>query len=91
MWDCRQEVAGSLTFVITGHMTRLVNQAVHRTSRTAGRKKLYSLVQNAAIIGGFFGGALFASFLKARQILFKFGIISCLGTLEHSTAGMGFQ
>lgn len=78
-----QEVAGSLTSVVTGHMTRLVNQAVDRISRTAGRKKLerYSLVQNAAIIGGFFGGALFASLLQARQILLKFGMVSCLGIL----------
>jgi uncharacterized membrane protein YoaK (UPF0700 family) len=78
-----QEVAGSLTFVVTGHMTRLANQAVDRISRTAGRKKLerYGLVQNAAIIGGFFGGALFASFLQARQILLQFGIFSCMGIL----------
>jgi uncharacterized membrane protein YoaK (UPF0700 family) len=80
-----QEVTGTLTFVITGHMTRLTNQVIDRYSRTAGRKKLtladkQFLVQNIAIISGFFGGAAFAGVLKAKGILMeKIGVFSGIG------------
>jgi len=59
------EVSGTLTFVITGHMTKLTHQGVDRFSRKRGRKKLTDddkavVVQNSAVVAGFFGGALFA-------------------------------
>jgi uncharacterized membrane protein YoaK (UPF0700 family) len=80
-----QEVTGTLTFVITGHMTRLTNQVVDRISTTAGRKKWtladkQGLVQNIAIISGFFGGAAFAGVLRAKGILMeKIGVFSGIG------------
>jgi uncharacterized membrane protein YoaK (UPF0700 family) len=69
-----QELTGTLTFVITGHMTRLTNQVIDRVSRTAGRKKLtladkQSFVQNFSIILGFFGGAAFAALLRTKRFL----------------------
>lgn len=80
-----QEAAGTLTFVITGHMSRLVNQIVDRVSRTAGRSKLtlkdkQAFVQNASVIGGFFAGAFVAGILKAKGLLVeKVGIFSAIG------------
>eukprot|EP00980_Cylindrotheca_fusiformis_P018281 scaffold5966_cov118-Cylindrotheca_fusiformis.AAC.6 len=80
-----QETTGTLTFVITGHMTRLANQIVDRYSKTAGRKKFtladqQTLVQNSAVIGGFFAGAAVSGILKAKGILVdKIGVFSAIG------------
>lgn len=78
------EVSGTLTFVITGHVTRLVNQLVDRLSRTAGRNKLTeaqktAVILNAAIYGGFCGGAVFATLLASSGLLNRFGILSAVG------------
>lgn len=79
------EVTGTLTFVITGHMTRLTNQVVDRFSKTAGRKKFtlgdkQTFIQNFSIICGFFGGAAFAGVLKSKGILMeKIGVFSGIG------------
>jgi len=56
------EVAGSLTFVITGHLTRLTNMFVDRFSRAAGRMKLTDADKtarnmNLSIFGSFLAGA----------------------------------
>lgn len=61
------EVAGSLTFVITGHLTRLTNMFVDRVSRTAGRKKLDKEARdmNLSIFGSFFMGAFTACAIAA--------------------------
>jgi len=64
------EVAGSLTFVITGHLTRLTNMFVDRVSRTAGRKKLTDADKaardmNVSIFGSFFAGAATACAIAA--------------------------
>lgn len=80
------EVAGTLTFVITGSMTRLVNQFVDRVSRTAGRKKLteadkLAAIQQSSVVMGFFGGALLGCFLNSLNLLHKFGNFSMLGFL----------
>lgn len=80
------EVAGTLTFVVTGHMTKLTNQVVDRWSRTAGRKPLtaqakLAAVENSAVLFGFFGGALFAGFLASRGLVHKSGIFSVMGIL----------
>jgi uncharacterized membrane protein YoaK (UPF0700 family) len=82
------EVAGTLTFVVTGHMTKMTNQCVDRFSRKRGRTKLaaadkIAAVQNAAVVGGFLAGALFACFLERseRYLLSSFGILSLLGML----------
>jgi len=80
-----QEFTGTLTFVITGHLTRLTNQIVDRLSSTAGRKKLsladkQSMIQNAFVYTGFFCGALLAGFLKAKGILMeRIGVFSSIG------------
>lgn len=81
------EVSGTLTFVVTGHLTRLVNQGVDRWSRTAGRTKLTeaqttAAVQNAAICGGFVAGAAFAATLLRRGLLERFGVFSVIGVLH---------
>jgi uncharacterized membrane protein YoaK (UPF0700 family) len=79
------EVAGTLTFVVTGHMTRLIHVAVDRCSRSRGGRKRLSdadkegVKLNSAVIGGFFGGALFASFLNQSFLLP--GAFSMLGLL----------
>ena len=81
------EVTGTLTFVITGHMTRMTNQIVDRVSRRAGRKKLsladkQSFIQNAFVCSGFFGGAAFAAILLGKGILVdKVGVFSAIGIL----------
>eukprot|EP00797_Seminavis_robusta_P027322 Sro510_g157230.1 Major facilitator superfamily domain containing (149) ;mRNA; r:25314-25760 len=81
------EVTGTLNFVITGHYTKLINTLVDRVSRTAGRKRLSEaqrsvVAQNAAIIGGFFGGAVFASILMACKLLDRFGVFSAIGLIH---------
>lgn len=81
-----QEVSGVLTFVVTGHMTRLTNLAIDRVSRTAGRKKLGAAGRagaylNAGVITGFFAGALWASVLMTLKVHDKFGVVSAIGIL----------
>lgn len=63
------EIAGTLTFVITGHLTRLTNQLVDRISRKAGRQKTNKSVifQNVSVLGGFFLGAGFGCYLIAYR------------------------
>jgi len=58
------EVAGTLTFVLTGHMTKITHQFVDRLS--ADRKDLCatSLLQNATVLFGFSAGALWACALR---------------------------
>jgi len=78
------EVAGTLTFVITGHMTKLTNQAFDRFSRTAGRKHLSAaeweaVKLNASVIGGFFFGAFFACILKSKDLIRRTGLFSVMG------------
>lgn len=76
-----QEVAGTLTFVVTGHLTRLVNQLVDRVSRRVGRRRMTPeekevAVRNASVFVGFFGGALWACFLlkcRSRMVASTFG------------------
>lgn len=78
------EVAGTITFTTTGHLTKLTNQIVDRLSRTAGRKKLtptdrVAAIQNAIVILGFFGGALWACLLRSFKVLkFEFAVMGCL-------------
>jgi len=80
-----QEVTGTLTFVVTGHLTRMMNQIIDRVSRTAGRKKLtlqdkQGFLLNASVFAGFFCGAALAGWLKASGILAgKLGVFSGIG------------
>eukprot|EP00521_Asterionellopsis_glacialis_P011165 CAMPEP_0195292116 /NCGR_PEP_ID=MMETSP0707-20130614/8622_1 /TAXON_ID=33640 /ORGANISM="Asterionellopsis glacialis, Strain CCMP134" /LENGTH=340 /DNA_ID=CAMNT_0040352511 /DNA_START=148 /DNA_END=1170 /DNA_ORIENTATION=- len=81
------EETGTLTFVITGHMTKLVNQLIDRVSRTAGRLKMndgqkFAFKQNTAVVSSFFGGAMWACYLiNRRQLLNSFGVFSTIGIL----------
>mmetsp|Transcript_10453 Transcript_10453/g.14800 ORF Transcript_10453/g.14800 Transcript_10453/m.14800 type:complete len:342 (-) Transcript_10453:39-1064(-) len=81
------EETGTLTFVITGHMTKLLNQFIDRFSRAAGRKKMnasqkFALQQNSAVVSSFFGGAAWACYLiQKHQMLQSFGIFSAIGIL----------
>jgi len=83
------EVSGTLTFVITGHMTRLVNQFVDRFSTAAGKKKLTegqkeAVVMNSSVCASFFGGAALAAALAKAGLLHKFGVFSAIGALYGS-------
>jgi len=81
------EETGTLTFVITGHMTKLVNQLIDRVSRTAGRLKMndgqkFAFKQNIAVVSCFFAGAMWACYLiNRRQLLNSFGVFSAIGVL----------
>ena len=80
------EVAGTLTFVVTGHMTRLTNLFVDRLSRQRGRKELVDkdwdgVKQNSGVIGGFFVGALFAVLMKSKITNFAAGAFAAMGVL----------
>lgn len=59
------EVAGCLTFVITGHMTKLTHQLVDRVlSRKQKPMDRKALVQNVNVLLGFFGGGLWACLIR---------------------------
>ena len=79
------EVAGTLTFVVTGHMTKITHQVVDRFSRKRGRKERtaadkVAAALDSAVIGGFFSGALVACFLEKQQTTYS-GVWSLLGVL----------
>lgn len=95
-----QEVCGTLTFVVTGHITRLMNQVVDRLSKTAGRKRLtesdkLAVLQNSAVCTGFFSGAVWAAFLMSQNLLHRFGTFSLIGLmygtlwLSHDIKSLG--
>lgn len=80
------EVCGTMTFVLTGHMTKMTHVFMDRVSKTAGRKKLSkadwtTIMQNAAVCGGFFGGVLLASVLQMKGMLCRVGVFSTIGIL----------
>lgn len=82
------EVAGTLAFVVTGHITKLTSVFFDRFSRTAGRKRLsdadvVASYKSATVIAGFFSGALWACTLFHRkpEILVKGGTFGILGLL----------
>lgn len=65
------EVAGTLAFVVTGHMTKVTNLVVDRFSRKAGRVRLTkadrtAVKRSTCVIGSFFGGAIWAWGLLQR-------------------------
>jgi len=63
------EIAGTLTFVITGHLTRLTNHFVDRISSKTDRKTIDKsiIIQNASVLGGFFMGAAWGCSLIAYK------------------------
>eukprot|EP00566_Odontella_aurita_P015147 CAMPEP_0113571358 /NCGR_PEP_ID=MMETSP0015_2-20120614/25510_1 /TAXON_ID=2838 /ORGANISM="Odontella" /LENGTH=344 /DNA_ID=CAMNT_0000474301 /DNA_START=15 /DNA_END=1049 /DNA_ORIENTATION=+ /assembly_acc=CAM_ASM_000160 len=81
------EVGGTMTFVLTGHMTKLTALGVDRVSRAAGRKKLTggdtsAAARSSMVIGMFFAGALGACGLNARvPELMRRGGFAALGVL----------
>ena len=83
------DFAGTLTFVVTGHLTKLTHLF---TDCYVERKTLSGLdrafaKQSLSVVGGFFGGGLVASFLHARHLLIQKGTISALGVLYVSYEG----
>jgi uncharacterized membrane protein YoaK (UPF0700 family) len=80
------EVAGTFTYVVTGHITKSTNILVDRISRSRGRKRLSekdkTFINDAVIVtGGFFSGALLASLMAKSQALYRPGVFACLGLL----------
>lgn len=63
-------MTGTLTFVITGHMTRLTNTVVDRWSRTAGRKELTSAAtkKEMVVVLSFVGGAMMGCAARAGML-----------------------
>jgi len=63
------EIAGTLTFVITGHLTRLTNHFVDRISSKTDRKTINKsiILQNASVFGGFFMGSAWGCSLIAYK------------------------
>lgn len=78
------EIAGTLTFVITGHMTRLTNSAVTRSLSSQEEKKpltpgeKYASIENAAVLLGFVGGALWASLFRRMLRSTEFVLLGVL-------------
>lgn len=84
------EETGSLTFVVTGHMTKLTNMLVDRTKEVPKPSKRRSLtaneiaaaLENMSVTFGFLGGAIFGFLLQAQKQLFlRSGMFSVLGAL----------
>lgn len=81
------EVGGTMTFVLTGHLTKLTALGVDRVSRAAGRKKPSDGEKSAAarcslVIGAFFTGALWACALNSRApATLQRGAFSAMGLL----------
>lgn len=77
------DFTGTLTFVVTGHLTKLTHFAtdwlVERKPFTPSDQALAK--QSAVVTGGFFGGALVACLLNAEDLLFHRGIFSVVGML----------
>jgi uncharacterized membrane protein YoaK (UPF0700 family) len=80
------EVAGTFTYVVTGHITKSTNILVDRISRSRGRKRLTEMdrmfINDAVTVtAGFFSGALLASLMAKSQALFRPGVFAGLGVL----------
>lgn len=76
------EVSGTMTFVVTGHLTKLTNQFVDwvgGSSKQLSKPEKTAVVLNASAFFGFFAGAAFACVLRSRQWLNNFGIFSAIG------------
>jgi uncharacterized membrane protein YoaK (UPF0700 family) len=77
------EVTGSLTFVVTGHMTKLTHQLVDRLlSRKQKAMDPKAVIQSLTVILGFLGGALWA-FLIHKVLLRQFH-------MEFSVLGISY-
>lgn len=73
------EVAGTLTFVVTGHFTKLTHIGVDTAwKKPNGLAFDRSAVQNMLVIAGFFGGALFGSFMMKQGRRWMFTTLGVL-------------
>lgn len=80
------EIAGTLAFVVTGHMTKLTQMFTDRISRQAGKKTITETQKETAkqswtVIGGFGSGA-FAACVAHKlfpQLLSRWGGFTILG------------
>lgn len=75
------DFAGTLTFVVTGHLTRLTHLAtdlfVERKEMT--ESDVTAAKQSVGVTGGFFAGALTAFYLQSRNLLLRQGIFTTIG------------
>ena len=78
------DFAGTLTFVVTGHVTRLTHLVTDLLVEQKPLKQLtepevLAAKQCLAVSGGFFAGALTAFYLLSRNLLLRQGFFSTLG------------
>ena len=76
--------AGTLTFVVTGHMIKLSNLYVDRKQSSETTKftkdERVAIIENTSIIGSFFVGAVFAWILQLKkELLQKTGNFAVMG------------
>eukprot|EP00543_Licmophora_paradoxa_P004732 CAMPEP_0202454346 /NCGR_PEP_ID=MMETSP1360-20130828/12112_1 /ASSEMBLY_ACC=CAM_ASM_000848 /TAXON_ID=515479 /ORGANISM="Licmophora paradoxa, Strain CCMP2313" /LENGTH=228 /DNA_ID=CAMNT_0049073649 /DNA_START=279 /DNA_END=965 /DNA_ORIENTATION=+ len=82
------EIAGTLVFVVTGHMTKLTQMYTDRIGRQAGKKKLgekekAAALQSCLVIGGFAMGGLAScvAYNTFPSLLTQWGGFTILGVL----------
>lgn len=75
------DFAGTLTFVVTGHVTKLTHLAtdVIVEDRPLTEADMVAAQQCVSVIGGFFVGALTSFYLLSKKLLLKRGFFSMLG------------
>uniref|UniRef100_A0A7S0AU85 Uncharacterized protein n=1 Tax=Minutocellus polymorphus TaxID=265543 RepID=A0A7S0AU85_9STRA len=78
------DMAGTLCFVLTGHLTKITNAIVDRFSTLAGKKPIDAagMFRSSSVCFGFFFGA-FAAWggVKALPNLKDRGLLSLMGTI----------
>ena len=78
------DMAGTLCFVLTGHLTKITNAVVDRFSSLAGKKPIDAagMIRSSSVFFGFFIGAFTAwSGVKFYPSLKDRGLLSLMGTV----------
>ena len=75
------DFAGTLTFVVTGHVTKLTHLAtdVIVENKALTEADTVAAQQCVSVIGGFFVGALASFYLLSKKLLLQRGFFSMLG------------
>lgn len=75
------DFAGTLTFVVTGHVTKLTHLATDMIveDKSLTEADTVAAQQCFSVIGGFFVGALASFYLLSKKLLLKRGFFSMLG------------
>ena len=77
-------MAGTMCFVLTGHLTKITNAIVDRFSTLAGKKPIdaFGMFRSVSVFSGFFFGALAAwGGVKYVPSLKDRGLLSLMGTI----------